>query len=183
MEKYCNATTLAQLFGVTVRRIQQMTADGIIHTEGNLTGSRKKYNLEEAIKTYITYLSDKAYGTSNSDKEHDLKAQKLKAEIALKESQGELHRLRTDIASGKYISVEEVQLDYQKFFTIFKKFCLAIPTRVGGLISGYLEPVTARGIEKDLSTEIASMLNSFIIASHKPQEPKRGRPAKKADSS
>lgn len=180
MEKYCNATTLAQLFGLTVRRVQQLTADGIIRTEGNPASSRKKYNLEETIKTYITYLSDKAYGTSNSDKEHDLKAQKLKAEIALKESQGELHRLRTDIASGRYISVEEVQLDYQKFFTVLKKFCLTIPTRVGGLISGYLEPVTARGVEKDLAAEIAAMLNTFIIASHKPQEPQKGRPSKKA---
>ena len=182
VEKYCNATTLAQLFGVTVRRIQQMTADGIIRTEEK-TGSRKKYNLEDTIKTYIMYLSDKAYGTSNSDKEHDLKAKKLEAEIALKESQGELHRLRTDIASGKYVSVEEVHLDYQKFFTVLKKFCLAIPTRVGGLISGYLEPVTARGIEKELSSEITSMLNAFIIASHKSEEPKRGRPSKKAGSS
>ncbi len=183
MEKYCNSAKLAQLFGLTVRRIQQLTTEGVIQAEENTKSGRKRYDLEETVKTYISFLSDKAYGTSNSEKEHELKAKKLEAEIALKESQGELHRLRTDIASGKYVSVEEVQLDYQKFFTVLKKFCLSIPTRVGGLISGYLEPVTARSIEKELSIEIAAMLKAFIVAAHKPQEPKRGRPAKKADNS
>ena len=38
-----------------------------------------------------------------------MKEQKLRAEVALKESQGELHRLRTEIAAGKYISIEEVK--------------------------------------------------------------------------
>ena len=94
-------------------------------------------------------MSDKAYGKSRSDKELALKEKKLKAEIALKESQGELHRLKTEIASGKYISVEEVQLDYQRFF---------------GMIGGYADPVTVRGVEKDLSKEVNTMLNAFVVA-------------------
>ena len=93
-----------------------------------------------------------------------LKEKKLKAEIALKESQGELHRLKTEIASGKYISVEEVQLDYQRFFVQLKKFVLAIPNRVGGMIGGYADPVTVRGVEKDLSKEVNTMLNAFVVA-------------------
>lgn len=42
----------------------------------------------------------------------------MQADIALKESQGELHRLKTEIAAGQYISVEEVKLDYAKFCCI-----------------------------------------------------------------
>ena len=66
---------------------------------------------------YVKYLSDKAYGKQHrTDKEIELREQKMQADIALKESQGELHRLKTEIAAGQYISVEEVKLDYAKFF-------------------------------------------------------------------
>lgn len=57
----------------------------------------------------------KAYGREQINTEAELKEQKLKAEIALKESQGELHRLRTAIAAGEYISIEEARADYTKF--------------------------------------------------------------------
>ena len=88
----------------------------------------------------------------------------MMADIALKESQGELHQLRTAIAAGKYISVEEVQVDYSRFFVVFKKFALSIPSRVAGTISSVVEPVVARSVEKDLTREVNSMLQGFVIA-------------------
>ena len=45
-----------------------------------------------------------------------------------------------------------------------KKFVLAIPNRVGGMIGGYADPVTVRGVEKDLSKEVNTMLNAFVVA-------------------
>ena len=90
--------------------------------------------------------------------------QKGRAEIALKESQGELHRLRTDIAAGKYISVEEVILDYTRFFVTFKNFAMAIPARVADMINGYAEPVEVRRIEKAIQGEIRRILTAFVVA-------------------
>ena len=90
--------------------------------------------------------------------------QKLSAEIALKESQGELHKLKTEIQMGKYISVEEVKLDYERFFVIFKKFAMALPQRIGGIIAGYVEPVTSRAIEADVNREVSAMLTSFVVS-------------------
>lgn len=88
----------------------------------------------------------------------------MKAEIALKESQGELHRLKTDIAAGKYISVEEVQLDYTRFFVTFKKFAMSLPSRLTGIVSGYMEPLEARRIEKSLQSEVQKLLEAFVVA-------------------
>lgn len=115
--------------------------------------------------------------------EDELKKKKLEADIALKESQGELHRLKTAIANGEYISVQEVQIDYDKFFVTFKKFALGLPARVVGLISGYLEPAEARKLEKELSGEVSSVLDAFVVAGTKakPAEAKKkkmGRPKK-----
>ena len=153
---------IAQLFGVSVRRIQQLTQEGVLQTTETPDGRR--YDLVPTIQNYVKYLSDKAYGKDRSEKELELREQKMKAEIALKESQGELHRLKTEIAAGKYISVEEVVLDYQKFFVAFKNFAMGIPARLTDVVGDNVSPVEARHIEKELSVEIKRLLLSFVIA-------------------
>ncbi|MCD8348797.1 MAG: hypothetical protein LUD16_12835 [Lachnospiraceae bacterium] len=158
---------IAQLFGVTVRRIQQLTQEGVISTTKAVEDGRtvRRYDLVPTIQKYIKYLSDKAYGkTARTDKEIELREQKMEADIALKESQGELHRLKTEIAAGKYISVEEVKIDYEKFFVNFNKFAMSLPSRIIGSFSGQIEPLEARRIEKEIASEINLLLNSFVVA-------------------
>lgn len=161
--QYVKVEVIAQLFGVTVRRVQQLTQEGIIRTT-EVPGQGRRYELVPTIKTYIQYLSDKAYGKGRSEKEAELKEQKLQAEIALKESQGELHRMRREIAAGKYIDIEEVALDYQKFFIVFKRFALSMPARLVSMISDTVSPLEARKIEKAMNEEVKRMLNSFVVA-------------------
>lgn len=159
---YYRVEIIAQLFGVTVRRIQQLTQEGVLPTTETTEGRR--YDLVPTIQSYVKYLSDKAYGKNRSEKELELREQKMKADIALKESQGELHRLKTEIAAGKYISVEEVQVDYSKFFVIFKKFALSIPSKVAGIAQTVVDPVIARSLEKDLTYEVTNLLQGFVVA-------------------
>ncbi len=163
---------VAQLFGVTVRRIQQLTQEGVLPTTE--TNEGRRYDLVPTIQKYVQYLSDKAYGKSRSEKEAELREQKLAAEVALKESQGELHRLKTAIAAGDYISVEEVTLDYSRFFVTFKKFAMSLPARLTGRVSGYVEPLEARHIEKDLTGEVQKLLEAFVVAGvTEPEKAKR----------
>lgn len=158
---------MAQLFGFEgPRRIEQLTHDGVIDAVLVKVNGRevRRYDLVPTIQKYVKHLSEKAKNRNHSGKEMELKEQKLEAEIALKESQGELHRLKTQIAAGEYISIDEVRLDYAKFFLVFKKFAMSLPARVGGLLSGHLEPLEERRIEKEMSGEIASLLDSFVVA-------------------
>lgn len=159
---YYKVDVIAQLFGLSVRRVQQLTQENIISTVQTSEGRR--YELAPTIQKYVKYLSDKAYGKSKSETEAQLKEQKLRAEIALKESQGELHKLRTDIAAGRYISIEEIKMDYSRFFVTFKKFALSIPNRLAGRLGGFVEPVEVRQIEKELQKEVTKLLNSFVIS-------------------
>lgn len=161
--QYVKPEILKQFFGVSVRRIQQLTQEGVLKTT-EIPGQGRRYDLVESIRTYIQYLSDKAYGKSRSEKEAELKEQKLQAEIALKESQGELHRMRREIAAGKYIDIEEVALDYQKFFVVFKRFALSIPARLISMVSDQIAPLEARKIEKEMNEEVKRMLNAFVVA-------------------
>ena len=154
---------IAQLFGVSVRRIQQLTQDGVLETV-HISGQRNKYHLIPTIQAYIKYLSDKAYGREAKLSETELREKKLQAEIALKESQTELHQLRTAIANGKYISIEEAQADYTKFFAVLKRFCSGLPSRVVGMIGSRISPVESRELEKDLNKEINDILRTFVLA-------------------
>lgn len=158
---YYKVDVIANLFGVSVRRVQQLTQEGICPTVQTAQGRR--YELAPTIQRYIQYLSDKAYGKSKSEAESKLKEQKLRAEVALKESQGELHRLRTSIAAGDYISVEEVKIDYSRFFVSFKKFAMAIPSKLAGRLSGFVDPVEVRQIENELQKEVTKLLKSFVV--------------------
>lgn len=159
---------IAQLFGVSVRRVQQLTQEGIIQTTKTLDENGhtvRRYDLVPTIQNYIKHLSEKAYGKSGrTDKEIELREQKMKADVALKESQGELHRLKTEIAAGKYISIEEVKMDYSKFFVVFKKFATSLPARLISMISGSMDPAEARRVEKELAAEVNRLMTSFVIA-------------------
>lgn len=181
---YQRTETIAQLFGVSVRRIQQLTQEGVLKTTRILNENKKtvrRYDLVPTIQAYIKYLSEKAYGRKGrTEKEMELREQKMKADVALKESQGELHRLKTEIAAGKYISIEEVKMDYSKFFVSFKKFATSLPSRLISMISGGLEPVEARRLEKELADEINKLLGAFVIAAVVgPEEEKHGTKKKK----
>lgn len=180
---FCRTEIIGKLFGVTARRIQQLTQDGVISTTKIIEDGRtvRRYDLVPTIQNYIKYLSEKAYGRQGrTDKEIELREQKMEADIALKESQGELHRLKTEIAAGKYISVEEVKMDYSKFFVVFKKFAVSIPARVVGMLSGQLQPTEARKIEKEIADEVNRLLGAFVIAGVvEPKDVKNGTPKKK----
>ena len=121
--QYVRVEIIAQFFGVTVRRVQQLTQEGIIKTTPTPEGNR--YNLVETLKTYIQYLSDKAYGKSKSEKEAELREAKLEAEIALKDSQAELHKMKREIAdvstqlTGKLLQREINEEDHRSLIDSF----------------------------------------------------------------
>ena len=129
------------------------------------------YDLVPVLSAYIAMLDKKASAQEQKEAEADLKMRKAEAETALKESQKDLHQLKTDIARGKYVPVEEVELDYKKFFSVFKKFATAIPDRVVGIIGHQVDPVTARQIEQELADDINRMLRTFVVSAVDGDEP------------
>ena len=155
-------TIIAKLFGVGGRRIQQLTVQGVLPATETPNG--RQYDLVPTIQAYVKFLRDEAYGKNYSEKEQALKQQKLEADIALKGTQNELHRLKMDIAAGKYISVEEATLDYARFFVAFKKFAQSLPGRLVSQLGGAIEPTEARRIEKELQADVTQLLRAFVVA-------------------
>lgn len=94
------AQVIAKIFGVSVRRVEQLKAEGVIQGSGKPT----RYDLLPTIQAYIKYLSDKANGREKKENIANLTESKLdaetrfktakaqKAELELKEIQGKMHR-------------------------------------------------------------------------------------------
>ncbi len=166
-ETFYRVEVIAKIFGVSVRRVQQLTQEGIIETVAVKERGRsvRRYELANTVQRYIAYLSKTAY--SKAEKADDMKSlleRKIKAEVALKESQSDLHKLKKDIAEGRYIDIETVRMDYARFFIVLKKFCLSLPARVAGRIQGICEPIEVRAVEKELTGEISGLLTKFTVA-------------------
>lgn len=160
--EYANATVIAQLIGKTVRRVQQLTQEGVLETETPPGGGTRKYRTTETIQRYISHVEKKARESGESDKTTELLLKKLQAEVELKESQGQLHRIKTAIAEGKYIPAEQMTEELTEFMGVFKKFVMNIPPRVAGNLTGYADAITVRAIEKGLRAEMETMLTAFV---------------------
>lgn len=165
---YYKVDVIASLFSLTVRRIQQLTQEGILPTVEAAGGRR--YDLVPTIQRYVKYLSDKAYGKSHSEAENELKREKLEKEIQLKELQGEYRAIQNAIASGKYIGIEKVESDYRRFFTVLKKFLLGVPAKLSTRLTSVCDdPVELRAIESELNQDIITLLNNFVVAGNSEQ--------------
>lgn len=92
--KMVSSAYLAQLFNLTARRINQLAKEGIIpFVQEN---GVNRYDMVEATRQYIKYLTNKSDGTDESRKleaEADLKRSKADiAALQLKELEGTMHR-------------------------------------------------------------------------------------------
>ena len=161
----CTTKELSIFWGVNLRTVQRAAQEGIISKTSE--SKNAKFDLQDSTKRYISHLSDRANGRIKKQSEAEWKEKKLIAETALKESQAELHKMRTEIAGGKFLSIEEVKLDYAKFFVIFKKFAQGLSGRLMSYINGYINPVEARDVEMMLSKDIDNALRSFVVAGMK----------------
>ena len=107
-------TAISQLLGKTVRRVQQLTQEGVLETEIPPGGGARKYRTCATVQRYVAYVEAKAQETGENSRAAELTLKKLEAEVELKESQGQLHRLKTAIAEGRYLAAGAVWCTYPR---------------------------------------------------------------------
>ena len=159
--EWASTSVIAQLLGKTVRRVQQLTQEGVLETEIPPGGGTRKYRTCETIQRYVSYVEEKAHETGENSRATELTLKKLEAEVELKESQGQLHRLKTAIAEGRYLPAELVTEEMTEFLTTFKKFALTIPPPMAGSLYGSADVVAVRAMEKAMRKELEKLLATF----------------------
>lgn len=160
--EFCTSTDMAKLLGKTTRRIQQLRQDGILETMVPPEGGMAKYDVCKNVQAYIEHVEEKAAASASGDQIKKLSVKKLEAEILLKESQGQLHRLKTAIAEGRYISAEEASADLAEFLVNFKKMAITLPKKLALTLGNYTDSATCRLEEKNMRKQVEEMLIQFV---------------------
>lgn len=120
--------TIADLFGVTVRRVQQLAEEGII--VATKEGRVNKYHLVDTIKRYIDHLSTKANGREQDKEALDLEAQKLEAEVKIKNSKAKIIEMELDELNGEMHRSADVQAMTTQLVFAVRSALLALPGRL-----------------------------------------------------
>lgn len=161
-----SSKVIADLFGVTTRRIEQLKSEGIISGSGKPT----RYDLFPTVKTYIKYLSDKANGRDQSETTAKLTEQKLKAEVDLKEAKAEAAKLELAELQGKMHRAEDVETITTSHVMFARSLLMALP---GKLAVDCAALTTSNEVADRIKREIYDVLESLSDFKYDGEEYKR----------
>lgn len=145
-----SAAVLADLLGVTDRRVRQLATEGIFTRV-----SKGRYNLPDSIKTYLNMLkmekdimNSQVTGELDLDQERAIKVrvERHQAEIKLALMRGEIH---------KASDVEQVMVD---MLTSFRTRLLNIPPKLAPILSDKNDKGV---IQEILTNEITEVLHEL----------------------
>lgn len=120
------ASVIAQIFGVSPRRIEQLKAEGIIKGQGRPA----KYDLLPTIKAYITYLADKAYGREKKQTDAQLMTAKLEAEKRVKTAKAEIVELELREMKGELHRAKDVEAITTDHVLFLRSMLMAMPGKL-----------------------------------------------------
>lgn len=163
---------IAKLFQVTVRRIQQLTQEGILTTVEVTEGNRKlrRYDLMPTIQAYIKYLSDKAYGREQKESVSDKEEQKLQAEVDIKRAKAKIAQLNLDELEGRMHSAEDVEAMTTDLCLAVRSALLSMP---GQLAVDVAEVTDAAEISEIIKSTVNDILDELSRYEYNPEEYRR----------
>ena len=163
---------IAKVFQVTVRRIQQLTQDGIIQTQEVVEDGRKvrRYDLMPTIMQYIKYLSDKANGREQKAGISNKEEAKLQAEVDLKTAKAKIAQLELDELEGRMHSAEDVEAMTTDLVLAIRSALLSLP---GQLSVDVAEAQSAVEVSEIIKRTVSDILDELSRYEYDPAEYKR----------
>lgn len=128
-------STIAKLFNLTERRVQQLAKDGIIPK-----AERGKYDLVGCVRGYIKYLQDLAFGREVASFDTH------KESARLKKAQADHKQFQVEIIKGEWIPREEVQDLFNEVAVIYGSSLDAIGGRQANELAAITNPAEIRQI-------------------------------------
>lgn len=126
--KLVDSKTIATLFGVTTRRVQQLAQEGIIIATKQ--GNANRYDLLPTIQRYIKYLTEKANGREPSKKDAETESRRMEAEADLKRSKADMAALQLKELEGKMHRSEDVEAVMTDLVYAIRSMLMALPGRL-----------------------------------------------------
>ncbi len=126
--KLVDSKTIATLFDMTPRRVQQLTKDGVIAAVKE--GNANRYDLLPTIQRYIRYLTAKANGREPSKKDSEIEGRRLEAEADLKRSKADIAALQFKELEGTMHRSEDVEAVMTDLVYSIRSMLVALPGRL-----------------------------------------------------
>ena len=163
---------IAKLFQVTVRRIQQLTQEGVLQTVEITENNRKvrRYDLMPTIQAYIKYLSDKAYGRDQKESVSNKEEEKLQAEVDIKKAKAKIAQLELDELEGRMHSAEDVEAMTTDLCLAVRSALLSMP---GQLAVDVAEVNNAAEISEIIKSTVNDILDELSRYEYNPDEYRR----------
>lgn len=156
---------IAQLFGVTTRRVQQLAQEGII--SATKQGNANKYDLLPTIQRYIKHLSEKANGKEAAKKDTETEGRRLEAEADLKRSKADMAALQLKELEGKMHRSEDVEAVMTDLVYTIRSMLMALP---GRLAVDVVSAKTAAEASEVIRAEVYKVLEELAGYKYDPEE-------------
>jgi phage terminase Nu1 subunit (DNA packaging protein) len=137
---------IAELFGVTERRVEQLAQKKIIPKAGN-----GLFDLGPTVQAYIRYLHGLANGAISADTT-ELKQRMLDAKTREGEAKAALRQIELEQRQGGLITLDEVKRQWSARLLEFKAAMLEMP-----------KLAAFRFTDADIRIHVEEELNSFVI--------------------
>lgn len=138
--------TIAKLLMLSERRVQQLTADGVIPR-----AERGRYEIAPAVQGYIKYLQDRAI-TGNGDIDYATEKSRLT------KAQADLAEIEVARSRGDVVGAEQLTRNLTNLFTEIRTNMRNIPGRVSSSLLGLTDE---RKLKTVLLAEIDQALTSL----------------------
>lgn len=160
-----DSKTIALLFGVGTRRVQQLAQEGVISAVKK--GNANRYDLLPTIQRYIKYLTEKANGREESKKDTETESKKLEAEADLKRSKADMAALQLKELEGKMHRSEDVEAVMTDLVYTIRSMLTALPGRLAVDVTSAASPAEASEI---IRTEVYKILEELAGYKYDPEE-------------
>ena len=160
--------TIAKIFGVTPRRVQQLAKDKIIPAESTRP---YMFDLLPTIQTYIKYLSEKVAGREQKTPDTaKAEADKLRAEADLKQSKAKIAEIQLKELEGTMHRSEDVEAVTSDLVYTIRSMIMALPGRLAMDVS---QVTTASEASALIRAECSKVLNELANYKYDPEEYQR----------
>lgn len=164
---------IKEIFGFdSIRRVEQLTQDGIIESVAISQGKRilQRYEYEPTIKRYIKYLSDKAYGREQKKNSSGKEDEKLQAEIDYKTARAKMAQLQLEELEGRMHSAEDVEAMTTDLCLAVRSSLLSMP---GQLAIDVVEAQNAAEASDIIKNAVNDILEELSRYEYDPKEYRR----------
>lgn len=154
---------VAQYIGKSVRRVQQLTQEGIISTVKTKEDGRtvRRYDISHTLRNYIFYLDSELKKKQDQCADKETISGKLDAEKRLKEAKAELAEIDLKEKRGEMHRSEDVEKIMTQHIFAVRYMLLSLPNRLAVDAAGAKTQAEAANVIKRGVYDILNQLSDL----------------------